>query len=343
VRAAAGRLAAGAWSSSLSATVLLGLLGCGPIARRHIVPAIGRLINARLTAAFDALPETRQSVARSAPGCRAFDSVDAMLAARVVDAVVVGGPIESRASLTVSALGAGLPVLVEPPIAASIEEAHWIAVAERTVRLPIMVGFERWWWEPAERLRRALAGAPEGELSVESVLATEASDADPFVALAAHLDLVRHVVDREIATVSGRRESPGVIQAQLTFHGGGVARCLATSAERPMERITVRWGKRTYEVRSGSRRIWPASGPLRRVMDLVDLAFAPGARDRVDRAYEGLIQAFVDWVQTRTYAGPGSSAGIAALLDIMALQRSLEEGGVEVMVPGTSGSQAEAG
>jgi predicted dehydrogenase len=268
-----------------------------------------------------------------------------MLAARVVDAVVVGGPIESRASLTVSALGAGLPVLVEPPIAASIEEAHWIAEAERTVRLPIMAGFERWWWEPAERLRRALAGVPEGELAVESVLATEASDADPFVALAAHLDLVRHVVDREIATVSGRRESPGEILAQLTFHGGGVARCLARQAEPPMERITVRWGSRTYEVRSGSRRIRPAGGPSRRVIDLVDRALAPGpgARDLVDRAYQGLVRAFVEWVQTRTYAGPGSAAGIAALLDIVALQRSIEEGGVEVIVPGTPGSQAEAG
>jgi predicted dehydrogenase len=136
----------------LSATVLLGLLGCGPVARRYIVPAIGRLTSARLTAAFDDLSELRQSVARSAPGCRAFESVDAMLAARVVDGVIVAGPIESRASLAVRALSAGLPVLVAPPIAASIEEGNWIAEAERAVRIPVMVAFERRWWKPAERL-----------------------------------------------------------------------------------------------------------------------------------------------------------------------------------------------
>ncbi|HET8835643.1 MAG TPA: Gfo/Idh/MocA family oxidoreductase [Gemmatimonadales bacterium] len=320
-------------------------MGCGPIARRHIVPAIRRLTNARLTAVYDAVPEPRQSVARSAPGCRAFDSVDAMLAARVVDAVVVAGPIESRASLTVSALGAGLPVLIVPPIAASIDEAFWIAEAERAVRLPIMAGFERWWWEPAEHLRRALAEAPEGELAVESVLAIEATHADPFVPLAAHLDLVCHVVDREIATVSGRRESPGEIQAQLTFHGGGVAQCLARPADRPMERITVRRGKKTYEVRSRSRRIRPASGPRRRALDLLDLALPRGlaARAREERAYESLIRAFVERVETRTSAGPGSSTGIAALLAITALQRSLEDGGVEVIVPATPSHRPGSG
>lgn len=344
-RPAACALAAEPRRSSLSAAVLLGLLGCGPTARRHIVPAIARLTNARLTAAFDALPETRQSVARAAPGCRAFDSVEAMLAARVVDGVIVGGPIESRASLTVTALGAGLPVLVEPPIAASIEEADWIAEAERAVRLPIMVGFERRWWGPVEHLRRALAGAPEGELAVESVLGIEPGDADPFVALAAHLDLVRHVVDHEIATVSGRRESPGEIQAQLTFDGGGVARCLATPGEQPMERITVRLGQRTYEVRSRSRRIKPAHGALRRALDLVDagLGRVPRARGRMDLAYTGLVRAFVERVQTKTSAGPGSSAGIAALLAITALQRSIEQGGVEVIVPALPSTRPDAG
>jgi predicted dehydrogenase len=307
------------------------------------VPAIGRLASARLTAAFDALPEPRQSVARSAPGCRPFDSVEAMLAARVVDGVIVAGPIESRASLTVSALGAGLPVLVEPPMAASIAEADWIADAERAVRLPIMVGFERRWWEPVERLRRALAGAPEGELGVDSVLEIEAPDAEPFVALAAHLDLVRHVVDREVATVSGRRESPAEIQAQLTFHGGGVARCLARQAERDTERVTVRQGKRTYEVRSRSRRIRPASGTFRRAMDLMDLSLGrvPRPRAQAEHAYQGLLRAFVDRVRTRTSAGPGSAAGLAALLTITALQRSLEEAGVEVMVPAAASSRPD--
>jgi predicted dehydrogenase len=329
----------------LSATVLLGLLGCGPVARRYIVPAIGRLTSARLTAVFDDLPEPRQSVARSASGCRAFDSVDAMLAARVVDGVVVAGPIESRASLTVRALGAGLPALVVPPIAASIEEAAWIAEAERVVRIPVLVGFQRRWWDPVEHLRRALAAAPEGDLEVDGALTIETGDADPLVALNAHLDLVRHVVDREIAAVSGRREALGETQTHLTFHGGGVARCLTRSGGRSMERIRVQQGKRVYEVRSGSSRLRPATDPGRSAIDLVAsvLARVAGASHTVDQDYEAMMRAFVDRVQARNYAGPGSSAGMAALLAITALRRSLQDGGVEVIVPATPSSMSQAG
>jgi predicted dehydrogenase len=283
-------------------------------------------------------------VARSAPGCRAFDSADALLGARVVDAVVIAAPMESRASLTVSALGAGLPVLVEPPMAASLEEADWIREAERAARLSVMVGFNRRWWEPAEQVRRALAGAPEGELVVESTIAIDVSDPDPFVALGAHLDLVRHMVDREIAIISGLREATGELEAHVTFHGGGLASCRARPAERPEESIIVRASGRTYQIWSGSDRIRPPSGRGRRALDLLDTAVRRVglARDAVARSYDGLLGGFVHSVQTRRFRGPTTSDGTAALLAIAALRRSLEEGGTEMMVPATPGKPPEA-
>src|SRR6478735_8084694 len=100
--------------------VLLGFLGCERSAERFHLPAIARLTNARLTAAYDARPEQRQRIARMAPGCRNFDTPEALLAARVVDAVIVASPQDSQASLAVMALGAGVPVLIEPPLAASL-------------------------------------------------------------------------------------------------------------------------------------------------------------------------------------------------------------------------------
>ena len=181
--------------------MLLGLLGCGRSAERFQVPAIARLANARLTAVYDPLPEQRQRVARMAPGCRPFDSPEGLLEARVVDAVLVAAPPDSHAAFGVMALGAGVPVLIEPPLAASLEGAEWIREAERAVRLPVMVGFTRRWWPPVERLRLALAGPREEELRVVSEIVLDVGDAvgdaDPFLALAAHLDLVRHVADRE--------------------------------------------------------------------------------------------------------------------------------------------------
>lgn len=301
------------------------------------MPAIAHLTNARLTAAYDDLPERSRLLARSAPGCRAFDSAEALLQARVVDAVLIASPLPSHASLAVMALGAGLPVLVDPPLAGSLEEADWVREAERAVRLSVLVGFNRRWWEPVERLRRALAGGEGGAPVVDSAIVIEMGDPDPFVAFAAHLDLVRHVVDRELSTISGRRDAPGEIQAQIEFHGGGAALCSARPGDPLDERITVRAGHRNYAIRRGSERCWPAGGPGRRALDLADAASRRmlRSRDSLARSYEAQLGAFVRGVQSRAVATPGTTDGTAALLAIDALRRSLEAGGVQVAVPAT--------
>jgi predicted dehydrogenase len=329
----------------VSGTLLVGLLGCGRSAEQFHVPAIARLPNARLTAAWDDRPERRQLIARLAPGCRSFDSVEGLLEARVVDAVLIASPAETHGTLAVKALGAGLPVLIEPPLAVSLEEAEWIREAERIVRLPLMVGFNRRWWDPAERVRRVLAGSLEGDLAVEGAIVIDVADADPFVPLTVHLDLIRHIVDREIAVISGRRDSPGEIRAEIGFHGGGTAVCRARAGERAEERITLRAGVRSYEIRSGSERFWPAAGAGRRALDLADSAprRVLGGRDGLSRSYEGQLGAFIRGVHSRTRVSPGTTDGMAALLAIEALRRSLEEGSVEVAVPATPGNSPDPG
>ena len=324
----------------MSGAVLLGLLGCGRAAERHHVPAIARLTNARLTAAYDPLAERRLLVARSAPGCRPFDSAEALLEARVVDAVLIASSVDMHGSLAVKALGAGLPVLIEPPLAATLEEAEWIREAERIVRLPVMVGFNRRWWWPAERLRRALAGAQEGELEIDSVIMTEAADADPLEALTAHLDLVRHLADREIATVSARRDPSEEVQAQVTLYGGGHAVCRAGPGGRPDERITIRTGSRGYQVRSGSERFWPPGGAGRWALDLVDSARCRmlGSRDGLARSYEDQLDAFIGIEQAHGNASPGTTDGLAVQLAVESVRRSLAAGGIEVAVPATPSS-----
>jgi len=324
----------------MSGTVLLGLLGCGRAAERFYSPAIGRLTNARLTAAYDPQADRRQFIARSAPGCRPFDSVEALIEARVVDAVVIAAPANAHGTLAVRALGAGLPVLLDPPLASSPEEAEWIREAEGIVHLPVMVAFNRRWWAPAERVRRALGRAAEFEVTIESVLVSDPRDADPCQALTPHLDLARHLLEREIATVSARRETPEEVEARVTFQGGGVAVCRAGLGERPAERITIHAGRRSFEIRAGSERFWPAGGPGRRALDLA--VSAPrrvlGHRDGLARSYEAMLSAFVKRVESRAGVGQGTSDGMAVMLAIEAVRRSLAHGGVQTEVtPSSSG------
>jgi predicted dehydrogenase len=316
-----------------SGAVLLGLLGCGRVAERFHVPAMARLRNARLTPAYDPSPERARLVARLAPGCRAFDSAEALLEARVVDAVVIASRPDSRGTLAVKALGAGLPVLIEPPMAASMEEAAWIREAEQVVRLPVMVGFNRRYWEPVERVRRALATADEATVSVESLLVSEA-DADSLEALAIHLDLIHHLLELDLTSVSASRDGP-MIDARLAFPGESIAACRAGPGYRAEEVIRIRAGSRRYEIRAGSDRVWPPTGLRRSVLDLMDSSRrrARGNGDGLATSYERQLAAFLASMQSRVASGPGTAAGLAAMLALEAVRRSLEEGGAMLRVP----------
>jgi myo-inositol 2-dehydrogenase/D-chiro-inositol 1-dehydrogenase len=316
-----------------SGAVLLGLLGCGRVAERFHAPAVARFRYARLTGAFDPSPDRARLVARLAPGCRAFDSADALLEARIVDAVVIASPPDNHGTLAVKALGAGLPVLIEPPLAATMEEAAWIREAEQVVRLPVTLGFNRRYWEPVERVRRALAAAAEPTVSVESVLATEA-EADPLDALATHLDLMRYLLDLDLTTVSARRDG-ATIDARLAFPGESVAACRAGPGDQVEEVIGIRAGSRRYEIRAGSERVWPPAGLGRSVLDLMDSARrrALGNKEGLAISYDRQLAAFVGSVQSRVASGPGTADGLAAMLALEAIRRSLEAGGATVPVP----------
>jgi predicted dehydrogenase len=330
----------------VSAAVLLGLLGCGPSVVRWHVPAALRQRTVRLTAAYDPVAARREAVARLAPGCRPVASADALVEARVVDAVIVAADLGSRAGLAVQALGAKLPVLLEAPPAATIAEAQWVAEAERIVRVPLVVGLNRRWWPPVETIRRALAvGAEPTTLVATSVLLRGPSSGAPpegaagldielFDDLAVQMDLIRYLVDREILTVTARRDPIEQVEVRLTLMGGGTATCRAGRGPRSEDRLTIAAGGRTYELRGGSDRARP-SGGTRAALDLVDTTRRrlTATRDGLSRSYDRQLEGFVEAVRSRTATPPGMADGMAAMLAIDAVRQSLASGAVEIGVP----------
>jgi predicted dehydrogenase len=284
-----------------------------------------------------------------APGCRPVPSPEALFETRAVDAVIVAAPLAKRASLAVQSLGAGVPVLIDPPMAASTEEGLWIRDAERIARLPVMVGYNRRRWRPVEVVRRALASNPaEGEPApvIESTIlrrsepgAGTGSGAGLDPALLAdldfYLDLLRHLMGREISTLSARRDPLEQVQVQAAFHGGGTASCRAGRAERAEERVLIRAGNRAFELRAGSDRARPSGGTARAAIDIAEATGRKlaSAQDSLARSYERQLQAFVDAVGARAKISPGTTDGLAALLAVDAVRRSLAEGSVECEVP----------
>jgi predicted dehydrogenase len=133
--------------------IRFGLAGCGMHANWAVVPAIrGAGERCRLAAVCDVNAENLARI--DAAGAARFADHRAMIAAGGLDAVYVATLVDSHARIAIDALGAGLHVVCEKPMAASVEECRaMLAAAERAGRL-LAINFETRYHASSLRIRR---------------------------------------------------------------------------------------------------------------------------------------------------------------------------------------------
>ncbi|NNH61113.1 inositol 2-dehydrogenase [Rhizobium laguerreae] len=121
-------------------TVRFGLLGAGRIGKVH-AKAVSGDANATLVAVADAFPETAEAIA-SAYGCE-VRTIDAIEAAKDIDAVVICTPTDTHADLIERFARAGKAIFCEKPIDLDVARVKaCIKVVEET-GAKLMVGFNR--------------------------------------------------------------------------------------------------------------------------------------------------------------------------------------------------------
>ena len=128
-------------------TIRFGLIGCGRVAPRH-AQSLTQLKQTDLVAVADIRPAR---AARFAEEFHATAYADAheLLARADVDAVSICVPSGLHAQLAIDALEAGKHVLVEKPVALSLEDAdRMIAAAARTGRIHPIDGRMVSWYGP---------------------------------------------------------------------------------------------------------------------------------------------------------------------------------------------------
>src|ERR1700716_1551458 len=106
----------------------IGVIGAGVMGTNH-ARVLGGLPNTTMVGIVDPLPEHRIRATELA-GCRAFASLDELIAERV-DAVTVAAPTHLHHEIALACIARGIHVLVETPIASSAEEGRDIVAAAR--------------------------------------------------------------------------------------------------------------------------------------------------------------------------------------------------------------------
>lgn len=142
----------------------VGLIGCGWWAHHAHLPAIQAHPDAELVAASDPDPARLETVTGTMVGVAGFPTVDEMLDASALDAVVIASPGAFHFDAARAALLAGAGALVEKPFTIHSAEAHELVELATSRRLPLAVSLPYQYTRAARAMRSLLADRALGTL-----------------------------------------------------------------------------------------------------------------------------------------------------------------------------------
>jgi predicted dehydrogenase len=214
-----------------------GVIGAGSLGFHH-ARILRSVPGAEMVGIYDSDP-ARAAAVSAELGVHAFPTREALLQA--VDAAVVAVPTTAHAEVALAALDAGVHLLIEKPIAASVAEADAIVARAEAAGLVVATGH-------VERFNGALRAVDQ---YLEDPRFVESHRLAPFgprgTDVAVVLDLMIHDIDLLLGLVGRPVESVDAVgvgvltgnvdiaNARLVFEGGAVANITASRVS--MERM----------------------------------------------------------------------------------------------------------
>ncbi|MEI8333138.1 MAG: Gfo/Idh/MocA family oxidoreductase [Chloroflexota bacterium] len=120
------------------ARLRVGLAGLGSMGRNHL-----RVLSARDDVTLLAIADpSEEALAEAMAVTSATGYADplAMIAEVALDAIIIAAPTMAHEPIALAAIDRGIPILVEKPLAATVEEGLRIVGAGRAARVPVQVG-----------------------------------------------------------------------------------------------------------------------------------------------------------------------------------------------------------
>lgn len=307
------------------------VLGAGPAGERHARAFRALADRCLLAGVYDPSPDAAKQLAMTlgVPWLEALEP-----AFQEAHVAVIGGAVEYRPRLARAALEAGLDVLIEPPLAATVELAHGLLSAiVRAPRRPVaMVAFDEH-FDPTIRELRAL-------VADQALVSVHADRMDPAVSgPAPELDVVHALMAQDLQFVlalsgepiaatqaAGRRMRRGGAidhaQALLVMEDDLVASLVASRAGGAHVRrvwvtttqaeISADLGTRTIE----AHRTTSTTGRHEAVVQRIELP-------HVDAAV-AQAAAFLQYVERRTSPEVGIGQAIAVQEAALAIAKRVE-------------------
>ena len=325
-------------------TVRFGLLGAGRIGKVH-AKAISADGNATLVAVADAYPQAASAIAVQY-GCD-IRSVEAILAASDIDAVVICTPTDTHADLIEAFAKAGKAIFCEKPIDLSLARVRACLKVVRDTKAVLMVGFNRRFDPHFAAVRATIDAGTLGDVEMITITSRDpgappldyiARSGGIFRDMTIHdFDMARYLLGEEVSEVSA-------MAAVLTDPAIGKAGdfdsvqvMLKTATGKQVMISNSRRATYGYDQRIEVHGSLGAATAENQRPFMIEVATSAGYTrpplhdffmTRYTEAYAAEIAAFIAAVGGAGAASPSGEDGLAALALAEAALKSVAEGRV---------------
>jgi UDP-N-acetylglucosamine 3-dehydrogenase len=184
-----------------NAALRMGVIGIGTMGSNHARVLAG-ISGVQLVGVADPDRAQRELVTR-ALGCPAVESVEALLDLGI-DAVTIAAPTHLHRDIALVCIERGIHVLVEKPIASSVEEGREIITAARRAGVTLMAGHVERFNPAVQAIKNAIRGEDILSIAITRVgpFPPRMSNVGVVIDLAVHdIDLIGWFTDSKIVEV----------------------------------------------------------------------------------------------------------------------------------------------
>ena len=185
----------------------IGVIGVGVMGSNH-ARVLAELPGVKLVGVADPDRQRCGQVA-CALGCASFGDA-AELVRRGVDAVTIAAPTHLHRQIAIDCAARGIHVMVEKPIASTVEESRAIVAAARRAGVTLMVGHVERFNPAVQSIKRAIKDQNILSIAITRVgpFPPRMSNVGVVIDLAVHdIDLIRWFTDSEIVEIQPQTSS----------------------------------------------------------------------------------------------------------------------------------------
>jgi len=265
-----------------SNTIRIALIGCGRAVERIYLPVINKFRYIKVVAAVDPIEKRRDLVCKNFKGCISYSSMNENLINQV-DAGIITSPPDAHISLASEFVKKNKYVLVEKPLALSMDGINKLKEIESSSKASLMMGFNYRYWLPITKLKEKLSGNNEVDFA-EIIFTSEYSKwnpvsftSDPLDDLGPHVfDLIRYLFNREIISISANPSEAKGFKLKIKIAKDLYIHCCLAHCNQTIRTINISGKAGKFSVTFKSIRTYPESGLIRNFLDICTSILSSG-------------------------------------------------------------------